>query len=138
MAASNATNTSFSAKSLTVLGQYSHVETGNETGSESERPIKSLFNNLKNSNHSVRLAAISGLKDLMSSSKSISHLDELLKRLPVVMTSEEPEVRKSSLELVKILLDSTSVAQIQSFVSNIAALSISILSHISWPVKIGI
>ena len=135
--ASNATSTAFSAKSLTVLGQYTHTEAENEVGIDSERPIKTLFNNLKNSNPSVRLAALSGVKDLMTSTKNVNHVDELLKRLPVVMTSEESDVRSSSIELVKIMLDSTRKDVIKAFVSSISALCTNILSHISWAVKIG-
>ena len=60
-----------------MLGQYSHVE--NENGSE--RPIKILFNNMKNSAQSVRLAALAGIKvDInccMSELKSRSNLREL-------------------------------------------------------------
>ena len=52
-APSNATDTNFQARSLTILGQYNH---SNETIDHSDRPIKQLFTNLRNGSQQVRAA----------------------------------------------------------------------------------
>ena len=108
LAPSNATDTSFSAKSLNIIGQYSHSEHVDDDGSD--RPIKLLFNNLKNSNQSVRFASLAGLKELMSKSKSVNHIDELIKRIPIILSDEDKAIRSSGLEVVKIMLDSTDIS----------------------------
>ena len=107
LAPSNATDTSFSAKSLNIIGQYSHSE---HIDDGSDRPIKLLFNNLKNSNQSVRFASLAGLKELMSKSKSVNHIDELIKRIPIILSDEDKDIRSSGLEVVKIMLDSTDIS----------------------------
>jgi pre-rRNA-processing protein IPI1 len=61
----NETDTNFSARSLTVLGQYSHSNEDADDKS-SERPIKQLFTNLRNGSQYVRAAALSGLKDAIA------------------------------------------------------------------------
>ena len=57
---SNATDTSFTSKGLTVLGQFHHI---NETDDGSEKPVKLLFTNLRNNSKTVRQSAISSLKE---------------------------------------------------------------------------
>ena len=107
LAPSNATDTSFSAKSLNIIGQYSHSEHIDDDGSD--RPIKLLFNNLKNSNQSVRFASLAGLKELMARSKSVNHIDELIKRIPIILSDEDKDIRSSGLEVVKIMLENTDI-----------------------------
>lgn len=89
--AANATDTSFKAKALTLGAQYKH--TVNVEGG-SERPIKVgwklwansrlfqlLFNNLTNTSQSVKLASISGLKELMAMEKAAAYFDDMLKSM---------------------------------------------------------
>jgi len=61
----NATATNVQVRNLQLLGQYNHT---NDDIDQSERPIKQLFNNLRNGSHHVRAAAIAGIKDAISKS----------------------------------------------------------------------
>ena len=63
---SNATNTNAQVRDLQLLQQFNHVE----SDLNSERPIKQLFNNLKNGAHEVRAAALAGIKDAIQKSPS--------------------------------------------------------------------
>ena len=90
--AANATDTSFKAKALTLGAQYKHtvnVEGGSERPikvrskhcPEFNRPFQLLFNNLTNPSQSVKLASISGLKELMAMEKAASYFDDMLKSM---------------------------------------------------------
>lgn len=63
--AENATATNVQVRDLRILEQYNH---GNDEVDLSERPIKQLFNNLRNGSQQVRAAAIAGIKDAVSRS----------------------------------------------------------------------
>ena len=46
----------------------------------------------------------------MSKSKSVNHIDELIKRIPIILSDEDKDIRSSGLEVVKIMLESTDIS----------------------------
>lgn len=132
---SNATDTSFTSKGLTVLGQFHHI---NETDDGSEKPVKLLFTNLRNSSRTVRQSAINSLKEaaLNSATQAARYLDGAVKYLPQILSDDDAEVRKSALELSAILFTGCSSTQLAPFLSSLGACCSLVLSHINWLVKL--
>jgi hypothetical protein len=65
----------------------------------------------------------------------VPKIDNTVKYLPILLSDEEPEIRKSALDMIESLFRGCSKSQLRPFTTSLSACCSLVLSHINWVVR---
>ncbi|PVV04191.1 hypothetical protein BB560_001314 [Smittium megazygosporum] len=135
--AENFTDTSFKAKSIVLLSQNFHEESETNLPTFNNKTFSEFFVKARHYNANVRKDAIIGLNELLKSNISIIklELEKLFNLSSKNIIDADHYVRKSNLDLVKLIYNNSNRKSSHPFISLHITYTLAGLSHIQEDIR---
>ncbi|KAJ2608595.1 rRNA processing protein [Coemansia sp. RSA 1804] len=129
---SNATDTSFTAKSIVLADQSITTDKGNQLTNSRNLSLKDIFSQLRHYSAITRKEALAGMSDILSLHPQLiySELGPIIEGTVRLIVDDEPVVRKSLLQLYGSFLHQVPVRDLMPFIQLLVVFICSAMSHI--------
>ncbi|KAJ1768840.1 rRNA processing protein [Coemansia sp. RSA 1813] len=129
---SNATDTSFTAKSIVLTGQSITIDKGSQLTNSRNLSLKDILSQLRHYSAVTRKEALTGMADLLSLHPQLvsTELGPIIEGTVRLIVDNEPVVRKNLLQLYGKFLRQVSTRDLVPFVQLLVVFTCSAMSHI--------
>ncbi|XP_053373639.1 testis-expressed protein 10 homolog [Mercenaria mercenaria] len=136
--ADNVTNASFRTRGIQISQQ---LKTGDasQPSTKKKQNITDLFSQCRHYSTSVRVEAVNGLKELITTNPELvhSHLSDILERVAELLTDKDSIVRQGAIRVFKFMLPLVSEKHISPFFSLLCAHLCCAMTHIYDDIQVG-